>query len=91
MAIVVIIIGFLSGILDFVINRKNDLLMYIIALLFGLATCYGTYYFLEKNGKKKWLPWIQLMILAKLPKINFFHPIFYVNLHSHFEGHNFLK
>ena len=52
-AIVGIIIGFLSGILDFVINWENDLLMSIIALPFGLATCYGTYYFLEKKWEKE--------------------------------------
>ena len=48
-----LILGLLSVIINFVIDWENNLLMSIIALPFGLATCYGTYYFLEKKWKKE--------------------------------------
>ena len=48
-----LILGILIVILDFIIDLENDLLMSVIALPFGLATCYGTYYFLEKKWKKE--------------------------------------
>ena len=48
-----LILGLLSIIINFVIDWENNLLMSIIALPFGLATCYGTYYFLEKKWEKE--------------------------------------
>ena len=48
-----LILGLLTLILEFTIDWDNDLLMSIIALPFGLATCYGTYYFLEKKWERE--------------------------------------
>ena len=48
-----LILGLLSVIINFVIDWENNLLMSIIVLPFGLVTCYGTYYFLEKKWEKE--------------------------------------
>ena len=50
-----LILGLLSVIINFVIDWENNLLMSIIALPFGLVTCYGTYYFLEKKWEKEFV------------------------------------
>jgi MFS family permease len=47
------IIGVLSVFMDFDVNWDNDLLMSVIALPFGIGTCYLFYYLLKKKWEKE--------------------------------------
>ncbi len=48
-----VVLGLLDAFLDLGIDWKNTLILSVIALPFGIATCYLFYYLLEKSWSKR--------------------------------------